>query len=911
MLIKGDGLTKVLLLSENIFEGSHFLLERMIRRAGYTQDHFFFAHTLDPEVLREAQEKGVKVIMPLGEKALRFAVSEPGILRWRGRVVPGSPAPFFFLPTLKPSRLMHRRSGGQPDPEMLINPPRYQAAFLRDLLYAVHIAKNGFERKEVKYLLDPTPSEFRLWVEEFAAAIAENPELLLSFDIETPYKKDVVDEEELEESEAHTDLNQHIYRISFSYRTHTAVTIPFGPHYYDSIRALLESEVGKVGWNFLYFDIPVLERQGFKVNGTYFDGMDAWHFLYPQRDKGLEAVTADATDLLPWKHLNDSLPEWYSAVDADAALRNVLWTHQKIKAQGAWESYLNNAVEVMVYMKEAGERGTPLDSAKQAEMIPVLDAETNRLQALIDGIVPDALKPRHRYKRPPDIEVKQGWTDTRFESIDGRVFEPVTVLGELPTCSVCGLQGVTKGEHFKGHTELVEETKVSKKGVVTTKVKKKRVPNACKVAGAVIEKKPAAVVEWDEILPFNANSGKQLIAYMKAHKHPVGKNKKTDTEAADAGHLQQLDELYGRKFPLYGLALDMHKVRKARTTYMPTPDEFGMIHTTYTNTPWTWRFGSRAINLQNWGKRQANKWAKAARLQLISRPGFKFVQADSSSAEAVIQGWYMADEEYIEKASQGIHTWLTTKSLGWEFNPDTIAKVKEEHEELYGMMKTTNYLINFGGTPYALYMGNRKLFRTLADADRMFETIYELLPSLEDYHYNIRVLAHKQTYLVSPWKVRFEFFDVFTYARSQKGELLYEKSGKPKLKLGKDGKAVVAAFPQHSNGMFARENTVIIGRSEWRQYMPASFQVHDSYKLRVPWHLEDKAAEFLLDTLTRPIPQLGGLRLGAEVESGENWASYDEHKNPGGMRRIAKREIQTQELSFMPSFKEDVRRLAA
>ena len=89
-------------------------------------------------------------------------------------------------------------------------------------------------------------------------------------------------------------------------------------------------------------------------------------------------------------------------------------------------------------------------------------------------------------------------------------------------------------------------------------------------------------------------------------------------------------------------------------------------------------------------------------LEIIA--GFKFVQADSSSAEAVIQGWYMADEEYMAKAGQGIHTWLTTKKLGWEFNPDTIAKVKEEHEELYGMMKTTNYLINFGGTPYAHIM---------------------------------------------------------------------------------------------------------------------------------------------------------------------------------------------------------------
>jgi hypothetical protein len=298
-------------------------------------------------------------------------------------------------------------------------------------------------------------------------------------------------------------------------------------------------------------------------------------------------------------------------------------------------------------------------------------------------------------------------------------------------------------------------------------------------------------------------------------------------------------------------------------------------------------------------------------LQIIARPGHRFVQADSSSAEAVIQGWFMADQEYIAKASQSIHAWLSTMKLGWDFNPDTVEKVKTDHKDLYAQMKTANFLINFGGSPYALYMGNRKLFRTRQEAQDLFDIIYELLPTLEDYHYAIRGLAHKQTYLISPWRVKFDFFDVYTYARTPQGEIIYTKSGRPKLKLGKDGKAVVAAFPQHSNGMFSRENAVLIGRSEWRQYMPASFAVHDSYKLRVPAHLEEKASEFLLDTLTRPIPQLGGLRLGAEVEAGDNWGDYDTNKNPGGMKRIAKREMKEQTLSFMPNFKADLQRVAS
>lgn len=1168
--ISGGGTTKVLLLSESHEDQSHFLLERLIRRAGFQKDHFYFGQATNPDVLHEAARLGVKVVMPLGERALRFATGEPGIGRWRGRVITSATG-MFTLPTFRPSRLFYRRvpKGAPPDPETLRNPPRYQKSFLRDLHYGVYVAKNGFERQPVKYLLDPSAEEFWLWVKGFAEAATRNPELLLSYDIETPYKQEVVEEDELEESEAASDLNTHILRISFSYETHTGVTIPYLPQYHEAIGALLSHPCGKVGWNCplaservltadlrwipagelcvgdrlvgfdeeipghrqrrkyrtsevthigrhtglafrvtfsdgssvsvsaehpwltantggnganyrwtptnelaigarvprffnpwktdtsyeagwfagmldgegslsrmnphkavgrynisvsqkegptwdrlcevatqlgvehttgnatknpdsknrhqrylrvasadtarvlgtvrphrllekfspeclgavqatsaagrdvfvtaiedlglqeivelststhtyvlegfgahncVYFDTPVLEANGYRIEGPVFDGMDAWHFLHPQLDKGLEAVTADATDMLPWKHLSDSNPEWYSATDADAALRNVLYTHEKLKAQGAWETYLQSVVEVMTYMKEAGQRGTPLDISKQQELIPLLDAETERLEALIAAEVPDELRPRKRYKKTPDVEVLEGWTDKRFSTRCGRVFVPVKGKGTVKRCSHCGEMDVTSAKHFKSSIEKVEE--VTKKGKV--KVKNKRVPNPCKAAGAVIEKVPAEVQMWDELLPFNANSSSQLIAYMKHFDHPVGKNKKDpEVDAADAAHLQELVGRFGDDFPLYQLALDLHKVRKARTTYMPTPDAAGMIHTTYTNTPWTWRFGSRALNLQNWGKRSTNKWAKVARLQIISRPGWVFVQADSSSAEAVIQGWYMADLQYIEKASKGIHTWLSTMKLGWDFNPETIEKVKAEHSDLYAAMKTTNYLINFGGSPYALHMGNKKMFPTKKSAEKMFDTIYALLPTLEAYHYNIRTLAHKQGYLVSPWNVKFDFFDVFTYARGRGGEILYTASGRPKLKLGKDGKAVVAAFPQHSNGMFSRENAVIIGRSEWRQYMPASFAVHDSYKLRVPKELEEKAVMFLADTLTRPIPQLGGLRLGCEVEVGENWGEFHEQKNPQGMKKVHAVTIDKQTLTHFPNFKEDLRKVAA
>ena len=43
----------------------------------------------------------------------------------------------------------------------------------------------------------------------------------------------------------------------------------------------------------------------------------------------------------------------------------------------------------------------------------------------------------------------------------------------------------------------------------------------------------------------------------------------------------------------------------------------------------------------------------------------------------------------------------------------------------------------------------------------------------------------------------------------------------------------------------------------------------------------------LIDVLTRPIPELGGLRIGCEVEFGYNWGDKSDD-NPNGMEKWRK-----------------------
>ena len=928
--LTGGGASKVLLLSENSDEQSHYLLGRLIKRAGFDADHFYYG-VLAPDTVQDAIELGVKTVVPLGEQSLRALLGEVGIERWRGRVVNHPALPFLTVPTFKPSRLLHRKQPkvGPRDCEILLNPPRFQRHWLRDLHYAVHVAKHGFVRRTITYVEDPTPEVFLAYVSSYLQALELDETLKLSFDIETPYKQKETQEDELEESEAASELNTQILRISFSYAECHAISIPWLPQYYEGCRLLLESQGPKVVWNGLYFDIPVLEGNDFPVHGVIYDGMDAWHFLKPQLPKGLEAVSADCTDVLPWKHLTDAEPQWYSCADADVALRNVNWIFERLHKQGAWESYLNCAVTTMQHLKRAGRAGNKVDRTMQDAFKVTLDDERARLNVLIQAAVPQELKPRRRYKRQPFTELADAFNipgSTQVTTPDGRVFLEVSEPNEVKVCSICREFPVTKGEHTSKKSlskTLISEThhkrcggdSLSLPGIGGTacscpkgwpKRKWQTEPNRCHGATLLLETHPTT--EWDEVLPFNANSSDQMLNYMKHHKHPVGTDARdADKETADDKHLRTLSLRYP-KHPIYQFARDMHRVSKARSTYCPELDANDLVFSTFTNTPWTWRLGNRAINFQNWGKRWdpltgvGNKWAKEARIQIIARTGHKLVNADSSSVEAVMQGFYMGDRNYMDKASKGIHTWAVTQHFGWEWNADSIAKAKsDQYATFYNGMKVSNFLTNFGGGPYMLWKLNPDLFPTLKSAERQQELLFDLIPTLEAYQYAQRFIAHKQTWLKSPWNVVFDFFDVFTYKRNMRtGEIEYTKSGRPKLKLGKDGKKVVAVLPQHSNGMFSRENINLIGASEYGQYLVSNCTVHDSYMVDLPDAKVDGYVEFIQATLSRPIVQMGNLRIGCEVEIGSNWGGFHETKNPGGMQSVAKTAITEQQLTWMP-----------
>lgn len=1157
------GPSGLLILGETPFSGARRVgLERLLKRAGIDPrevgigsilscaPHGWRAPAYHPLAIATANHcgpnisrvtKDAKAFLWMGELALQQGGGHVGIERQRGRYLQ-RPDGRWGVATHPPEFLLPKR-GKERKGEL--KPFRFTGVVIADLRRAMRLAREGAPViRPLRPEWDIPAWQFGQWVDNVAIPHL-NAGGVLGYDIETPYGIKIQEQERRIE-----DLNDNILRFSFSIDEEYGVSIQNLPEYAPIVRQLLAHPSGvKAGWNNHRFDDIILTRHGFPVIGENWDLMWAWHILQSDLPMGLEYATSVlCPDTPAWKHLAAAEPGRYSALDAVVTIRLANALKEALEATGQWQLYLDH-VELDPVLMDAGRFGTLLDQAMQDDLRVKLDAEKDRLLTEAQTAVKEELKPRKRYKQLPK------WARGEFDHMasraviretpdsPARLFLPVDTTGKTTRCSHCGEEGVTKGKHFKGGKK-----------------------NECVAAGAAIDKVVSNVREWDEVLNFNPDSTQQLMAYAAHHGHPIGKDKKDAEKPAMPGsHIAKLAKRY-KKHPIYKITGELKKVTKTRGTYLYQADANGLIHTTYDFTPSTGRMASKNVNLQNVGKRKGNKWAQMARKQLIARPGHVFVQADSSAIEAVMVGWFMRDQNYIEIARKSVHSYLACFKLGIPFTRSNVELVKTEHKHLYDGCKitvhscvtgdhevltphgwvrfdqyagqdiaawdastralrfetpsamhvhevdgplfdlhghsvsavctsnhawpmatgstgrrfhrveteamvgrqgrlpvtgtltdtpasaytdtqvqlmaavqadghitpsgavtfnlkkprkierlrqllahiphrerqygavtrfyigaveaadtlamltaetdfdlpillalpltqrlllldevlawdgcktgpsvrtyftsrkvnaeavqtvahvsgrqallrahtsgmttvsfnkrqdarvealkvaqrdftgkvycptvSTGYFLmryrdrvcvtgnsSYGATAGALTLINDELFPTKKAAQEMQDALFLALPGLSTWQDSVRWEAHTTGYLQNPWGWRHYFYRV-----------LVKDPETGLLVPGDDSKRAVALKPQSSAGMFMKDSLRLMGKSPYRRFMPAHVSVHDSLCLEVPFAMQDEARDYLVDLLTRPIPQMDGLRVGCEVEVGENWGEME------------------------------------
>ena len=782
---------------------------------------------------------GVEGLLLLGELALQQMQFESNLFRWRGRTMRTyrfrTGMPMTLLSTLRVTDLLPRAQTGQVVDQLANRPARFQGVWVRDVQHAMATV-GVYHHHEPQYLLNPGQGDWQAWVRD--ALQGTTP---LSFDIETQYTpKGIRSETEDDETPV---AEGAMLRIAFSHTPFAGVSVPWQQEYLEGITALLRSARPKLGWNCLAFDLPRLRAEGIEVGGRVYDYQDGWHLLQSDLPKGLEWVSSFYTDYAPWKHLSEQSLARYAAIDVDVALQNARGIEADLRTAGQWTLFERHVVDLMPLLARAGRRGNRIDLTYQAALVADMQAEKGRLTDAAQTHVPRDLKPRATQATLPEPGVDH---------------DVVLVPATVKQCAKC-LQTITnKSAHLKGGKK-----------------------NPCH--GAEIQLVPGTKPTYAVIEPFNLGSSAQLALYATAHTHPVGFNPKTKQPSMDKTQLEKLHKAVGATHPVYGLALDYSRVAKTLSTYIYQPDAEGLIHTQYVNAPSTGRLASRNYNLQNVGKRETNPWAKKARRQIVARDGHVFVQADSTSIEAVVTGYLIGDPTFVEVAKQSIHAYLTCKELGWAFTPETIEQVKREHKALYNQFKTAVYLLLYGGDPYLMHMTNPELFPTKRSAHDIQRKIFALMPALPAWQTRVREQAKREGVLQSPWGYRHHFYDVYTFKRDGQGRITLDEQGVPEIKLGQDAKRALAFIPQNCAGAFCRDSLLRIGESSWGAYMPANVSVHDGYLLEVPEAMADAAEAFLVNVLTRPVPELGGLQIPCETDRGYNWADWSPD-NPRGMR---------------------------
>lgn len=714
-----------------------------------------------------------KVIVTLGGVALQRATGQSDVTA-RHAYVEQSGWGVPVVPTFHPSYI--QRGQHKLTPAVLF-------AFRR--AQQVAAANGRWERSATNYLLDPP-------IEQLEAYVAQWQGEPLAFDIETPYSTALV------EDETEEDISYEIVRVSFSWRSGEGVSVPWASPYIELCKRLLARSQETIFWN-QGFDVPRLKAQGITFGGRIVDGMWAWHWLQSDLPKSLGFVAPFYSDLAAWKHLSDSQPAYYSAVDADATIRCYAGIKRDIQAEGRWGQFERHCIQTLPVLEAMGQRGLVVDGGAQMAFKQRLEAELLQAKESLQAAVPPEVKPLHVYKGVPKA-----------------ARDHFKVLGE-------DIKGAVIAEFEQdGSTFRLQD------GV------------------------------WTRRDPFNPDSPKQVLALIKHLGLQVPVNRKTGGDSTGAKYLQR----FSKKHEVFKWILECRSRADMLGTFIWPIRPDGRVGTSYGFHPSTWRKSSRAVNLQNIPKR--NDLAKDFRKTLVASPGCVLVEADSAAIEAVLVGYAAGDPDYIRLAKLGIHDFLTSHMIhqpaSVEWSDDKLAEylrqMKKEHKVEREAAKRVIHGSNYGLSPYGMHDEYQEYFPKVRDAEQLQSLYFTLFPSIRKWHASTLQRAHKEGFLDNHFGYRHYFWHALKWDGESQGYV-----------YGDDAKRAIAFVPQSDASAIQTEYVLKLNADpEVRDYL--RLIIHDSCVMEVPQERVDQVCQRVYDVFTAPIPQLGGLSIGAEVQVG-------------------------------------------
>lgn len=843
--------------------------------------------------------EGHPVVVAAGATALKTLLGLHGMERIRveefhGTVHDDMEGRFKVVPTFHPSYL-------QRGAHNLIGTVSY------DLQVALEVMRGTWQRDEIDLVIDPPGDWWDAWVDLTLAAVHHDPDsVAIASDVETPDKAGGKPENEL----GPDDDSYQIIRWNFATTGEQGVTVPNDPRYTPGVGRILAAQCRHYWWNGYGYDWARVAAAGYSMDPLQqVDLMIAAHVLQSDVPLGLGFWASFYSRYRAWKHLSVTDPELYACIDGPQTYRTGVGIISDLLSGGQWRAFYEDCHELYhLVLKPAQDVGILVDRpALQTFHDDLAVKQVAKLEEM-QQYVPESLRPlTHETSRPPDPTHLHPEARTHTLRGEEKVDAPDPIKAQLyaralrverqvtrtiQVCLTCGEEEVHKKHRCHRDDGKIDQT---------------RVPSLA------LEDRLVVRYYWQE--PFNPDSSKQMLAYIKARGHKPGKNKKTREDSADRDTLVRLAG--STRDPFYQCNLDYRAVKKIDSTYaLPTMRRVdkeiaegreGRLHPIPTFRPSTGRLSYVSPNITNVvvDKDSRKNLAAGFRRCLVAGPGCRLLEVDYSGIEAIETGWFSRDPAYIRLAKLGVHAYLASHLLG---RPADLAWSDADLLKYFKELKTAHFLVydqakrcvhgtNYGLTPYGMAATFPELYKDEKDATRVQRIYFEICPTLPVWHGALRqraydtgclggpgpVLLHPDNACYkagwtgpSPWPHPFQyrhwFWSVLAYSPINESQRLRRvKAHKPVVEIqgrwfainwGEDSKRVIAFFPQSTaSGVLKRSIRALLTQPDHPSYIgdayygrtPLRAPVHDSLLLEVPDRSWDRVVERVAREMQRSI----------------------------------------------------------
>lgn len=857
--------------------------------------------------------EGHQVVVALGSTALKTSLGllntkKVKVQDFHGTVSRDPTDCFWVVPTFHPSFL-------QRGAHNLIG------TVLWDLQQADRIAREGKPADDSSLVIDPPVAWFSAWVDQVIAARLQDPAAYpISVDVETPDKAGGKDEGEITAE----DRSYTILRVNVACHPDEGITVPFQGPYIDHLTRLLAGDGPLWLWNKEY-DIPRLLAAAVLDSTADRRGLDLmwlWHYLQSDLPRGLGFAAPFYSNYGPWKHLADTDPARYGAIDGVQTHRVGFGILRDLHHLKMYDGALRHVHALHhLALKPAQLVGVKVDRERLLIFKADLSDKASRLLSTLQDAYPDALRlltPKGGLTKRPSAEVLHVKASAFTRKGVARKGKPIPEI---------------KLDLYK--KAVVVERAVEKDVWVCTGCNAVDVPrrhrceDKTQTPQLVLTRRTLVRYFWSE--PFNPDSWQQVLAYIKHRKHQPGKAKKTHKDSTDRETLERLTKTGD---PLYPRLLDYRAVVKVKGTYVDGTerrmDDEDRIHPEPTFKPSTMRLSYVNPNITNVVQDRGGKESLAAGFRncITATPGCRLLEVDFSGSEAVDVGWFSRDPNYIRLAKLGVHAGLASHILDRPFDPNWsdadrgayFKEIKKSADPLtqavYNRSKRFVHGYSYGLTIHGMVLQFPETFPTIKIAEKYADLFKSMAPAIPAWQRQVRERAFKQHYLGGPGDHPFGykhwFWSVFTYKKITTGQYYaiinkVRRSGKDeaeaplaiingqyfKVGLGEDGKRAVAFYPQSTTAgklkevmlrLFDPASPTYIGEAYFGR-TPLRAPIHDSLLLEIPIRTFDLVASIVVNEMQRPLkempcPEAWGLgpslSTGVSAKTGLSWGSMED-----------------------------------